>query len=132
MAAVRSIFACRGRTPVRIQLPFTQLQQLQSLTWEECVLAEQQDGASSSSSSGSSSAASDSGSGPLSSLTSLTALKLKAVKLDWRAGIHGISALTRLRQLMLSYVQDEDGYAIVDCFSPLPQLPQLTALSLTF
>jgi hypothetical protein len=87
------------------------------------VLAEQQDGATSSSSS-----VSHSGSGPLSSLTSLTALTLGCVRLEWRAGVQGISTLKRLRQLTLSDLQDEDGHG-VDCFSPLPQLPQLTGLA---
>jgi hypothetical protein len=108
------------REHLTIELPFTQLQQLQSFTCELCVLAEHQDRASSSSS-------------PLSSMTSLTALTLWHVGLDWQAGIQGISALTHLRQLTLDNLRDKDDEEIVDCCSlscsPLLQLPRLTALT---
>jgi hypothetical protein len=116
-----------NRQRVKIALPFMQLHQLQSFTCDNWVLAEQRDEATSSSSS---SAASESGSGPLSSLTSLTALELAYVRLDWRADIQGIGALTRLRQLHLI---DVDGYSNgcgEDEFSPFLQLTQLTALTI--
>jgi hypothetical protein len=62
----------------------------------------------------------------------LTALTLANVGFDWRAGIRGISALTRLQQLLLRNLEDEHGDGAgegVNWFSPLPQLRQLTALT---
>jgi hypothetical protein len=117
-----------GVNLVGLQLPFSQLRQLQSLSCYGFMLQQHPADPASGSSNSSSSSSSGSSNSSLSVLTSLTELNLEDVELDRDDSIASVSALTGLRELRLCSVNVDHDLLCLGSLLPLRQLTSLDVM----